>query len=66
MEVRMREAARHSWKVRADSILEVFRQEGWMARYPVRRMRTQHGTNRNVRRAEVEVGQADLFASGGV
>jgi teichuronic acid biosynthesis glycosyltransferase TuaH len=65
-EVRMREAARHSWKVRADDLLEVFRQEGWMARNPARRMRTQQGTRRTLRRAEMVVGQADLVASRGV
>jgi teichuronic acid biosynthesis glycosyltransferase TuaH len=64
--VRMREAARHSWKMRADDLLEIFRQEGWMARNPLRRTRTQSGTRRTQRRAEVAVGQADLLASEGV
>jgi glycosyltransferase involved in cell wall biosynthesis len=64
--VRMREAARHSWKVRADDLLEIFRQEGWMARNPLRRTRTQPGIRRTLRRAEVPVGQPDLFASEGV
>lgn len=64
--VRMREAARHSWKVRADDLLEIFRQEGWMARNPIRRTRTQQGTRRTLRRAEVAVGQPELFASEGV
>jgi teichuronic acid biosynthesis glycosyltransferase TuaH len=63
--VRMREAARHSWKVRADDLLEIFRQEGWTARNPSRRTRTQQGTRRTVRRAEVSVGQAEFFASEG-
>ena len=64
--VRMREAARHSWKARADDLLDVFRQEGWMARSPMRRPRTQPGTRRTLGRAEMPVGQADMCASGGV
>jgi len=63
--VRMREAARHSWRARADDLLEVFRQEGWMARSPMRRTRTQPGTRRTLGRAEMPVGQPDMCASGG-
>jgi teichuronic acid biosynthesis glycosyltransferase TuaH len=64
--VRMREAARHSWKVRADDLLEAFRQEGWMSRTMVRRSRTQPGMRRTFGRAEIPVGHADMCASGGV
>jgi glycosyltransferase involved in cell wall biosynthesis len=64
--VRMREAARHSWRVRADDLVEVFRQEGWMARSPLRRTRTQPGTRRTLGRAEMPVGEAGMCASGGV
>jgi teichuronic acid biosynthesis glycosyltransferase TuaH len=64
--VRMREAARHSWRARAEDLLEVFRQEGWMARSPMRRARIQPGTRRTLGRAELPVGQVDMCASGGV
>ena len=62
--VRMREAARHSWKSRADDLLEIFRQQGWMARTHVRRNRMQPGPRRTLSRSEVHVGEAGVFAGG--
>jgi glycosyltransferase involved in cell wall biosynthesis len=64
--VRMREAARNSWRMRADDLLEVFRQEGWMARSLLRRTRTQPGIRRTQGRAEMPASQADMVASSGM
>lgn len=64
--VRMREAARHSWKARVDDLVEVFRQQGWMGRSPARRSRIQPGTRRTLGRAEIPVGAGDMCPSGGV
>jgi teichuronic acid biosynthesis glycosyltransferase TuaH len=62
--VRMREAARHSWKSRADDLLEIFRQQGWMARTPTRRNRMQPGMRRTVGRSELPVAGAGVLAGG--